>query len=217
MRTRLALAGATIAVVSILGAPGTAHAAEDIPKANEECITLLKQPGRTIDDCQKAPNPILPATNELVWGALAFGVLLVLMWKFGLPPVRKMLKDREDRIRDDLERAEHARTEAETTLEEYRRQVSEARAEGTAIIEQARQDAERVRAERIAAVDQEIAEQRTRAQEDIRLGSERAVAELRAQMADLSIELAERVVEANLDHDRQLALIESYINQVGSN
>ena len=43
------------------------------------------------------------------------------------------------------------------------------------------------------------------------------MAELRAEVAELSIELAEKVVEHNLDRDTQIALIESYIDQVGSN
>ena len=74
-----------------------------------------------------------------------------------------------------------------------------------------------MRQERIAAVDGEIAELRARAAEDIRLATERAMADLQGRVAELSIELAEKVVERNLDRDTQTALIESYINQVGSN
>jgi len=58
---------------------------------------------------------------------------------------------------------------------------------------------------------------RARAQEDIRLATERAMADLQSRVAELSIELAEKVVERNLDRDTQIALIENYINQVGSN
>lgn len=217
MRVRAALLGATIAAVVVLGFPGAAHAAEDIPHANEQCIELLEQPGKTIDDCQEAPNPILPELNEIVWGGLAFIVLLGLMWKFGLPPVRKMLKDREDKIRGDLERAEQARVEADTLVEQHRQQLAEARTEGSRIIEQARQEAEEVRRSLVSKAESDAAEIRARAAEDIKFATDRAMSELQGRMVDLSIELAEKVVEANLDRDRQLALIESYINQVGSN
>ena len=74
-----------------------------------------------------------------------------------------------------------------------------------------------MRQERIAAIDGEIAEHRARAQEDIRLATERAMSELQSRVAELSIELAEKVVEHNLDRDTQIRLIENYINQVGSN
>jgi F-type H+-transporting ATPase subunit b len=217
MRIRAALLGLSISVVAVVGVPATAYAAEGgfANHAAEECAELLDE-GKTIDDCQEAPNPILPEANELIWGGLAFVVLLVLMWKFGLPPVRKMMKDREDKIRGDLERAEEARTEAERELEEYRRQLAEARNEGSQIIEQAREQAEEVRRELIAKAEQDATEVRQRAADDARLAVERATSELRTSVAELSIELAEKVVEQNLDHDTQIALIESYINQVGS-
>jgi len=215
MRLRAALLSATIVVVSVVGVGGVAYAAEKPNHAAKECIEKLEA-GKTIDDCQESPNPILPETNELVWGGLAFVVLLGLMWKFGLPPVRKMLKDREDRIRGDLERAEEAKVEAEGVLEDYRRQLAEARTEASQIIEASREQAEEVRRELIARAESDAAEVRQRAAEDARLASDRAMSELRASVATLSIELAEKVVERNLDHDTQIQLIESYINQVGS-
>ncbi len=165
----------------------------------------------------KAKNPILPEGKEIFWAVIAFAIVFgLLAWK-AWPAIKKALKDREDRIRGDLERAEHARIEAETSLEEYRKQLAEARAEATKIIEEARLAAEQVRQERIAAIDGEIAEHRARAAEDIRLATERAMSELQGRVAELSIELAEKVVEHNLDRDTQIRLIENYINQVGSN
>ena len=159
---------------------GVAHAADKPNHAAKECIELLEQ-GKTIDDCQESPNPILPETNELVWGGLAFVVLLGLMWKFGLPPVRKMLKDREDRIRGDLERAEQAKVEAEGVLEDYRRQLAEARTEASQIIEASREQAEEVRRELIAKAETDAAEVRQRAAEDARLAGDRVMSELRCE------------------------------------
>jgi F-type H+-transporting ATPase subunit b len=107
--------------------------------------------------------------------------------------------------------------EAETSLDEYKRQLADARNDASQIIEEARLQADSVRQERIAAVDGEIAELRARAAEDIRLATQRAMSDLQGRVAELSIELAEKVVERNLDRQTQTALIESYINQVGSN
>ena len=103
MRIRLLIAVVAVAVLGVIATPGLAQAK---PKGTteEECIKKLEA-GGVIDDCQKAPSPILPETNEIVWGGLAFVVLLLVMWKYALPPVRNMMKQREDRIRDDLERA----------------------------------------------------------------------------------------------------------------
>jgi len=165
----------------------------------------------------KAKNPILPEGKEILWASIAFVIVLSLLaWK-AWPAIKAGLKARQDRIAADLEKAESARVEAESSLEDYRRQLAEARNEAAAIIEAARQDADRVRQERIAAVEADIAEMRARSQEDIQLATQRAMADLHQQMAELSIQLAERVVEANLDRDRQAALVESFISQVGSN
>lgn len=177
--------------------------------------TLLLAAEKTVE--VKAKNPILPEGKEILWGGISFLIVFSLLaWK-AWPAIKKALKDRQDRIRGDLEGAEQARVEAETSLDEYRRQLAEARNEASKIIEEARLAAEQVRQERIAAIDGEIAEHRARATEDIRLATERAMSDLQGRVAELSIQLAEKVVEHNLDRDTQTRLIENYINQVGSN
>jgi len=137
--------------------------------------------------------------------------------KFAFPSIKKVLKTREDKIRNDIEGAEHSRAEAQQLVEQHRAQLSGARGEADRIIEEARVAAEAVRQERIAAAEAEAAEIRARATEDIRLATQRASSDLSSRVAELSIELAEKVVERSLDRATQTALIESYINQVGSN
>ena len=165
----------------------------------------------------KAKNPILPEGKEILWAGIAFVLVFSLLaWK-AWPPIKAGLKARQDKISEDLEKAEAARVEAETSLDDYKRQLADARNDASQIIEEARLQAEGVRQERVAAVETEIAELRARAAEDIRLATERAMGDLQSKVAELSIELAEKVVERNLDRPTQTALIESYINQVGSN
>jgi F-type H+-transporting ATPase subunit b len=214
MRIRLFIAATMLALAGVIVAPGVAHA-QPAGEAEEHCIELLEE-GKKIDDCQEAPSLILPETNEIIWGGAAFLVLLVVMWKFALPPVRNLMKRREDRIREDLERAERARVEAEEELAQYRRQLADARSEASGIIEAARQSADEVKRQVRTQAEEEAADIRTRAQEDAQLAANRAQADLQARVADLSIELAEKIVERNLDRDTQLALVESYIGQVGN-
>ena len=107
--------------------------------------------------------------------------------------------------------------EAETSLDEYKRQLADARNDASQIIEEARAQADSVRQERIAAV-----EARDRRAPCPRRGGHPARDRAGhgrppGPVAELSIELAEKVVERNLDRQTQTALIESYINQVGSN
>jgi F-type H+-transporting ATPase subunit b len=214
-RLPIAVAGALV-IVFAFAMP--AFAQESEPKfadtAAEDCHKLLEE-GKTIDDCQEAPSPILPATNEVIWGSLAFVVLLVGMWKWGLPAVRGMMQTREERIRADLERAESARQESEQVLQQYQAQLAEARAEGGRIIDEARQSADQVRRGIVEQAEAEAQEIHNRALADIEVQRERALAELRTDVASMSIELAERIVEHSLDRTTQMQLVDSFIDQVG--
>lgn len=221
MRTRIRKGLAVTAVVAgvfMFAAPAFAQEEaepEFADHAAEECYEILAEGGK-VDDCQEAPNPLLPETNEVIWGSAAFAVLLLAMWKWGVPAVKNMMQAREDRIRTDLERAESAKTEADQLLEQYRAQLADARNEAGRLIEEARQAAEQVRRDLVARAEAEASEIRARAQEDARLAAERAMAELRERVGELAIQLAEKIVERNLDRETQMALVNSYIDQVAS-
>jgi F-type H+-transporting ATPase subunit b len=218
VRKRQLLAGLAVVVVGLFASTGVATAQENIKFADhaaEECYKKLAE-GGTIDDCQKAPSPIVPATNEIIWGSISFVILLAVMWKFALPAVRNMMEAREQRIREDLERAEGAKGEAEQVLEQYQAQLAEARNEASRILEEARQAADQMRRDLIARAEADAAELRARAQQDVELATQRATQELQERVANLSIELAEVIVKHNLDRDTQLQLIENYINEVGT-
>jgi F-type H+-transporting ATPase subunit b len=215
MRVRRLIVATLITFATVGFTAGAAHAAP-ANKFTKECIDKLEA-GGVVDDCQQSPSVLKPDNSELVWGSISFLILLGLFFRFGYPAVVKTMKARENRIKDDLEQAEGAKSEAETVLSEYRAQLAEARAEAGRIIDEARQAADQVRRDLIARAEADATEQRARAQEDIRLASERAMADLRSRVSELAIELAEKIVERNLDRDTQLALIENYINSVGSN
>jgi F-type H+-transporting ATPase subunit b len=183
--------------------------------AEKECIDKL-QHGGAIDDCQKAPSPILPATNELIWGGIAFVILFFLLAKFAYPTIKKGMDDRAEKIRTSIDEAEHARTDAQRILDEYQRQLADARSESARIIEEARQAADRLRQDLKRQAETEVQELRGRAQEDIQAQVQRAMADLQGRVGELAIELAEKVVERSLDRETNMQLIESYINQVGS-
>jgi F-type H+-transporting ATPase subunit b len=218
--------GALIAVAALaaafFGMAAPAFAAEgptatvDAKYANEaakECAKKLQE-GGSIDDCQKAPSPLLPGLNEVIWGTAAFIVLLGIMWKFGVPAVKNMEKAREDRIRNDLEGAEKAKAEAEAEKEQYLAQIAGAKDEAGRLIEEARVAAESVRADLIARAETEANEIRARAQADIVNQRNQAMTQLRTDVATLSIDLAGRIVERNLDSDTNRQLVDSFIDQV---
>ena len=228
MRIRRYLLAGLLVVGSVVAVPSVAHAASDHGEELVECVeSALSDNERAIEDhdyegfendledCKKAKSLVTPALPEIIWGGLAFIIVLAVLMKFAFPALKKGLKARQDQIRDDLEGASRAREEAEAESAQYRAQIGDARAEANTIIEDARADADRIRREVVARAETEAADVRERAQEDIRLAQERAMSDLRSQVADMSIELAEKVVERNLDRETQVALIDSYIDSVG--
>jgi F-type H+-transporting ATPase subunit b len=217
MRIRKLLGGLLLSVVALIAVSAPASAAEGNVRghAEEECIHILED-GGSIDACQAAPNPILPTVNEFIWGGIAFLVLLLLLGKFGFPAIKAGMDARAQKIADDLAAAENAKTEAESTQAEYQRQLADARAESARIIEDARSQGEVVRRDIIAKAEAEANELRQRNAEQVGAERDRVMGELQGQVATLAIELAEKVVESNLDRETNTRLIENYINSVGA-
>jgi F-type H+-transporting ATPase subunit b len=219
-RIKLLLAVALLVGGSVFALSGVAVAQEDegpnLTHETEECIELLEDGGEP-DDCNEAPSPILPATNEIVWGSISFVVLLFLLSKFAYPAIKQSMEGRAERIRNSLDEAERTRAEAQSILDDYQRQLADAKNEAARIIEEARQAADAMRRDLMAKAEAEAQGVRERAQADITTQVERATADLRSQVAALSVEAAEMVVKNALtDRETQLRLVEDYITQVGA-
>jgi F-type H+-transporting ATPase subunit b len=166
--------------------------------------------------CVESPSPIMPATNELIYGGLAFLVLLVVLWKFGVPAAAGMMAARAEKIRADLDAAETAKTEAEIVLAEYQRQLAEAKAESARIVEEARVQADQVAKDIKARAEAEANELRQRNAEQVGAERDRVLGEIQGQVASLAIDFAEKVVESSLDRETNTRLIENYIASVGT-
>ncbi|HVM54782.1 MAG TPA: F0F1 ATP synthase subunit B [Acidimicrobiales bacterium] len=215
MLTRRLLAALALVVVGIFSFAGVAGAAEGgLTHEAEHCIEVLEEGGEPAD-CHEAPSPIFPEWNEVIWGGISFTILLLALYKFALPGLKGMMEQRTERIRADLDEADKAKTEADRIRQEYSAQLADAKAEAGRIIEEARQAADSVRRDLTQRAEQEAAELRQRNAEQLDAERARLMSEMQGQVAALAIELAEKVVEANLDRDTNTRLIESYIQQVG--
>jgi F-type H+-transporting ATPase subunit b len=218
---RLLGAGALVAAFGLatLAPAGAQEEAEgeestELDHAVEECIHELEEANSIDVNCQQAPNPLLPETNEIIWGTFGFLIVFAfLAWK-GIPAIRGTMDARTERIRGDLEGAESAKAEAQSVLDEYRAQLADAKAEAGRIIEEARSAADDVRRDQAARLQTELAEMRERAGADVEAAKAQAIADLRGEVATLAIGAAEIVVGRNLDHDTQAQLVEQYIASV---
>lgn len=157
---------------------------------------------------------IIPEIAELIWGAVSFVVVLIVLRKFAFPRLREAVEKREKEIQNNLEEAEKNRQEAQKQLDEYKKQLADARGEANRIIEDARQQAEQVRKELVAKAEKEAEGIVERAQEQMQAERTRTVEELQGTIAQLSIELAEKVVGRSLDGEAQRDLVDEYIREV---
>jgi F-type H+-transporting ATPase subunit b len=160
-------------------------------------------------------NPILPATNELIVGIVAFAILFAILWRVALPRANQILSERTENIEGKLKQAEQERQQAEELLREYRERLASAEDEAQRIIDESRANAERLRRDLMDKAEQEADRVIEQGREAIRGERDRAVRELRTEVGSLAVELATRVVGDSLDRDRQLRLIDQYIEQLG--
>ena len=220
MRARALIVGGALGLACLMGPVSAAHAQttttiKEVPKESEDCIKKLEA-GGVVDDCHKAPSPILPAKNEVIWGVISFVVLAAVLMKFAIPAMQKGMAARTERVRSDLGAAEKAKADADTLLADYRAQLADARNESNRMLEEARRSADALRADLQTRAQSEIAELRARAAADVEAAKVSAIADLRPEVASLAIGAAETIVQKNLDRDTQMQLVENYINNVGS-
>jgi F-type H+-transporting ATPase subunit b len=157
---------------------------------------------------------LYPHLSELIIGAIAFAVVYAFLSRWAIPRLNQILEERRSKIQGDLESAEGARREAEAELARYREQLGNAREESNRIIEEARRTADQLRADLQARAEQEAQEIVARATGEIRAERDRVFQELKAQVGEVAVVLAERMVGASLTKATQQKLIDEFIDQV---
>jgi F-type H+-transporting ATPase subunit b len=155
---------------------------------------------------------LLPAVYDIVWSAVVFVVLLLVIWKYALPRVYKLLDARTEAIAGGIEKAERAQAEADAAKEELTAQLAEARAEAGRIREQARVDAQRIAAEIKEQATADAARITASAQSQIEAERQQAVVSLRSEVGSLAIDLASGVIGQSLtDDQRSTALVDRFL------
>lgn len=159
---------------------------------------------------------LLPEAAELVWGLVAFLLLFGFMSKFVFPRFGTMLDERRAEIEGKIESADAKLVEAEEARRGYEASIADARGEANRIVEEARAAAETVRAEILSRAEAEAAALVERARTDVAGERERVLQELRGQVGAISVELAERIVERELDAATHSALVDEYIGRLAA-
>ncbi len=162
-----------------------------------------------------AEEPAAPGLQiNLFWiivASLNFLVFAVLLyWLFGAP-LSKMLAARRARIEQGLKDAEEARLARESAETERLAAIQEARREANDILVRAQKVADDSRQRDLAATREELERIRERATEDIAAEKQRALVELRSEVADLALQAASRVVGETMTDQRHRRLVEEFL------
>ena len=157
---------------------------------------------------------IKPGIGLMVWTLLVFGFTMILLAKLAFPRISEALGRRQRSIEDSIDTAERTRTEAEQILAEYRKRLQEARAQSEEIVQHARQTAEGHEREAKEGARTIAAEAARRAQRDIEAATQRALGELRKEVADLTIMATEKVTRKTLDDSDQKRLVEEALGEL---
>jgi F-type H+-transporting ATPase subunit b len=152
-----------------------------------------------------------------LWTAITFIFLLIVLSRFAWGPIVKMLNERERTIRDAIDSAKKERAEAERLLGEQKLALAKAQREAAELAKRNQQEVEALRQELTERARKEADELVASARRQIQEEIHKASAELKAQVADLAIDAAARLVKANLDEKSQRALVEEYIAQLPTN
>ncbi|TAK02054.1 MAG: ATP synthase F0 subunit B [Chloroflexota bacterium] len=148
----------------------------------------------------------------IIAAANAF-VFLVVIWVFAFKPVAAMLATRRERIEQGLKDAEQARHDRESAEQERLATLAEARREANDILARAQKVAQETRDADIAATREELERMRERASAELDAEKHRAIADLRAEVADLALAAAGKVVGESMTGDRQRRLVEEFLQE----
>ena len=162
-------------------------------------------------------NPIYPIWQEVLIGAIAFGLLCWVLMKFVFPQMEKTFAARVDAIEGGIKRAEAAQAEANQLLEQYRAQLAEARTEAARIRDEARADAEGIRQDILGKAREESDRIIAAGREQLNAQRESIVRDLRSEVGELAVELAGRIVGESLaDEARNRGTVERFIAELDS-
>jgi F-type H+-transporting ATPase subunit b len=154
-------------------------------------------------------------TGDILFQLVMFLVLMALLKKFAWGPLMGIMKEREAHVAGEITAAENSRQEAKKLLEEQRNLLKEARNDAQNLIEGAKKQGELQREEIVAASRVEAERIKEAAKLEIEQQKEKAVAAIREQVASLSVLIASKVIEKELNAADQDKLINEYIQEAG--
>lgn len=161
---------------------------------------------------------VLPGIGLTFWMLLVFSVLLFLLKKFAWKPILSALSERENSIEAALKAAEQARTQMAQLQSDNEALYKKAREERDQIIKEAREMKDNIISEAKRAAEEEGKRLIQKANDEINKQKAVAIAELKGQVATISVNIAEKLINNQLSNSQeQQAIIAQQVNQLNNN
>lgn len=161
---------------------------------------------------------VKPEFGLIFWMCISFGLILFLLGKFAWKPIMTMLHEREKSIQTALDAADRAKKELVSLQTSNERIINEARLEREKLLKEARETKEKIISEAKGLATKEGDRMLKMARENIQNEKMAAITELKNQVAVLSIEIAEKILKAELSSDeKQKSLINTLLKDVNLN
>lgn len=153
--------------------------------------------------------------TTVLFVTLSFIILMMLIKKFAWGPITTMLSDRAQKISDDIDGAEQANEKAKTLLKKREDELVQTKAEAAGIVREARENAEKLANSIVTDAKQDANHYREKARKDIELEREQIIESAKREVADLSVQIASKILKKELSQDTHKELIDSYIEGLG--
>ena len=151
------------------------------------------------------------------WTIVTFLILLWVLKRYAWKPMLSALQEREDSIRDSLEAAEKAMKKAEVISKENEAALQEAEIMAQKIRKEAVEEAELLRADRLEKARKEADELIEHARNTIEQEKKHALLELRKEVAELALKAASRILDAELDAEKNRKLVDNFLKDLSKN
>lgn len=200
------VAGLVVGLAVVAGGPGRVFALSADGPA--EAAGHAEDPGGQGSHGSGNTNPLEWKKDLALFTGVVFLVLFALLWKFAWGPIAQGLQRREQGIADQIAQAEQSNQQAKGLLGQYEQKLAGAKQEVRGMLDQARRDAEQAGREMIDQARQEAQAEQQRALQQIDAATANAIKELAGYSADLAVELAGKIVRAELKSDDHAVLIQ---------
>ena len=157
---------------------------------------------------------VTPDVGLMVWTLVLFGVSMLILWKVAFPRIQEALDRRQRAIEESIETAERTRRDADQLLAEYRERLTAARHQADEIVARARKAGEQAEADLVVKGRERREELLEQARKDIETETRRAIQEIRAEVADLTILATEKVTRKTLTAEDQRRLVEEAVAEL---